>query len=98
MPQLSAKHGHKWDGSDCGEGWQRKNLEVKVNVVDENRKPVHAPGGEIMKKKVKCVMQPSRMAHLSRYTTQKVTNEWEYSKAWLSSSMHWVLWISQKLS
>jgi hypothetical protein len=53
MPKFPPKHGKEWDGSDWGEGRRPKNWGVEVNVAGEDRKPVHEPGGEIKKMKVK---------------------------------------------
>jgi len=53
LPKFPLKLGKEWDGSDWREGRQPKNWGVEVDVVGENGKPVHEPGGEIKKMKVK---------------------------------------------
>ena len=53
MPKFPPKRGIEWDGNDWGQGRWSKNWGVEVNVVDENGKLVHEPGGEIKKMKVK---------------------------------------------
>lgn len=61
MPKFPPKCGSQWDGTDWGSGKDTKNWGVLTNFLGDDGRPVYAPNGSLLKKKVR--MRDGKMSN-----------------------------------